>query len=82
MLEGQSICGLRIEFEPVRLTGKMSEYHGIDYSDCLRDDQAVFILGQEVELQCMPDAARPVDGCNIRHADSRSLLDYEARCAC
>jgi hypothetical protein len=41
---------------------------------CLRDDQTVFILGQEVELQRMADAAWPVDGCNVRHVDFWCLL--------
>lgn len=34
---------------------------------CLRDYQAVLLCTQEVELESMADAARPVNGCNVRH---------------
>jgi len=38
-------------------------------ADCLRDYEAILLRGEEVELERMPDAAWPVDGCNVSHGD-------------
>ena len=38
-------------------------------ADCLRDYEAILVLGEEVELERMPDAAWPVDRCNVSHGD-------------
>jgi len=41
----------------------------------IRHNEAILVRRYEVELESMPDAARPVDGCNIRH--DRAKLVFE-----
>jgi hypothetical protein len=36
---------------------------------CLRDYEAILVWSEEVELERMPDAARPVNGCNVSHVE-------------
>jgi hypothetical protein len=67
MLKSQPIVGLRVEFESVCFAaGQSVSMRALNMAG-LRDYQAVFLWGQEVELESVADAARPVDGCNVGH---------------
>lgn len=75
VLQSQPISSLRVEFEPVGFPTQPSVLLSMLSTTCLRDYQAVLLGAQEVELERMADAARPVDGCHVRH-DEQSF----ARC--
>ena len=67
MLQRQSIVCLGVKIEPVGFTARLSASPELYNSIYLRDYQTVLFCAQEIELKSMTDAARLVNGRNVRH---------------
>jgi hypothetical protein len=46
---------------------------------CLRDYEAILVWSEELELERMPDAARPVNGCNVSHVEVQTRCESSRR---
>lgn len=67
MLQYQAILLLSIELEPVGLATLMSAHTIKPDQFDLRHHQSVVVGAEEVELQRVPDAAGPVNRCQVCH---------------